>query len=71
MRALRKVLVVDDDPVVGKSMDRVLAEKGCPVITAVNGREALARPGRKNCDVVFAGISVRTPVKPPDGEYSN
>lgn len=27
MRALRKVLVVDDDPVVGKSFERVLAKK--------------------------------------------
>ena len=28
MNAMRKVLVVDDDPVVSKSFDRVLTRKG-------------------------------------------
>ena len=41
MTALRKVLVVDDDPVIGKSFDRVLTGKGYAVITAANGEEAL------------------------------
>ena len=43
MSALRKVLVVDDDPVVGKSFNRVLSGKGYAVITAANGEEALAK----------------------------
>ena len=38
MDANRKVLVVDDDPVVGKSFDRVLKSKGYAVITASNAR---------------------------------
>ena len=37
MNAMRKVLVVDDDPVVSKSFDRVLARKGYVVISAENG----------------------------------
>ena len=42
MTALRKVLVVDDDPVVGKSFHRVLSQdKGYTVITAHNAAEAL------------------------------
>ena len=36
MSALRKILVVDDDPVVGKSFRRVLSNKGYAVITAGN-----------------------------------
>ena len=42
MTALRKVLVVDDDPAVRKSFDRVLTGKGYAVITAENGEEACA-----------------------------
>ena len=34
MSALQKILVVDDDPVVGQSFDRVLSHKGFAVITA-------------------------------------
>ena len=43
MTTLRKVLVVDDDPVVRKSFDRVLSSKGYAVITAESGEEAMRR----------------------------
>ena len=42
MSALRKVLLVDDDAVVGKSFNRVLSEKMGYVVTTVdNAHEAL------------------------------
>ena len=56
MRTTRKVLVVDDDPVVGKSFDRVLSGKGYAVITARDGEEALAKLGSESYDLVFADI---------------
>ena len=56
MSALRKVLVVDDDPVVGRSFDRVLSEKGYAVITARDGPEALKKLAEVNFDVVFTDI---------------
>ena len=56
MRTLRKVLVVDDDPVVGKSFDRVLSNKGYAVITAANGEEALRKIAAENYDVVYTDI---------------
>ncbi len=56
MDALRKILVVDDDPVVGKSIDRVLTGKGYAVITACNGEEALAKLHNEKYDVVFTDI---------------
>lgn len=56
MRALRKVLVVDDDPTVGKAFDRVLSEKGCAVSTALNGQEALKKLGEDDYDVVYTDI---------------
>ncbi|MBI4205522.1 MAG: response regulator [Betaproteobacteria bacterium] len=58
MRALRKILVVDDDPVVGKSFDRVLSEKGYAVITARNGEEALKKLAEENYDAVFTDIKM-------------
>ena len=58
MSALRKVLVVDDDPVVGKSFDRVLSGKGYAVITASNGQEALNKLEAEDYDVVFTDIKM-------------
>jgi len=58
MGAIRKVLVVDDDPVVGKSFDRVLSGKGYAVITASDGREALSKLDAENYDLVFTDIKM-------------
>lgn len=58
MTAPRKVLVVDDDPVVAKSFDRVLSGKGYAVITARNGEEALSKISNENYDVVFTDIKM-------------
>jgi CheY-like chemotaxis protein len=53
---MRKVLVVDDDPVVSKSFDRVLSSKGFAVISAKNGEEALRKLNEENYDVVYTDI---------------
>ncbi len=58
MSALRKVLVVDDDPVVGKSFDRVLSGKGYAVITASSGQEALNKLDAEDYDVVYTDIKM-------------
>ena len=58
MDAIRKVLVVDDDPVVGKSFDRVLSRKGYAVITARNGEEALTKLHNETYDLVFTDIKM-------------
>jgi CheY-like chemotaxis protein len=59
MSALRKVLVVDDDPVVGKSFNRVLTdEKGYVVVTAQNAHEALKKMREDSYDVVFTDIKM-------------
>jgi CheY-like chemotaxis protein len=58
MSALRKVLVVDDDPVVGKSFDRVLSGKGYAVITASNAQEALSKLDAEDYDVVYTDIKM-------------
>jgi CheY-like chemotaxis protein len=56
MTALRKVLVVDDDPAVRKSIDRVLTGKGYAVITAENGEEALRKLNEEKYDLVYTDI---------------
>lgn len=56
MKALRKVLVVDDDPVVGKSIDRILSSRGYAVIAAAGGEEALDRLAREDYDMVYTDI---------------
>jgi CheY-like chemotaxis protein len=58
MSALKKVLVVDDDPVVSKSFDRVLARKGYLVVSAENGQEALDKALAENFDAVFTDIKM-------------
>jgi len=58
MGALRKVLVVDDDAVVGKSFNRVLSNKGYIVTTAQNAHEALKQIREQEFDVVFTDIKM-------------
>jgi CheY-like chemotaxis protein len=56
MSSLRKVLVVDDDPVVGESFNRVLSGKGYAVITAKDGQEAMTKLEAEQYDVVFTDL---------------
>jgi CheY-like chemotaxis protein len=58
MSALRKVLVVDDDPVVATSFDRVLSHEGYVVVTARNGTEALDKLEHGDYDVVYTDIKM-------------
>jgi len=58
MKTRRKVLVVDDDPVIAKSFDRVLSGKGYAVITARDGSEALRKLRDEKYDVVFTDIKM-------------
>ena len=56
MTASRKILVVDDDAAVCKSIDRVLTSKGYAVITAESGEEALRKLNEEKYDVVYTDI---------------
>ncbi|MGE5097820.1 MAG: response regulator [Betaproteobacteria bacterium] len=58
MKATRKILVVDDDPVVGASINRVLSPKGFAVISASDGQEALDRIAKEDYDVVYTDIKM-------------
>lgn len=54
--AAKRVLVVDDDPVIGKSFDRVLTGKGYAVIRAASGEEALKKLNEGDYDAVFTDV---------------
>ena len=56
MSAMKKILVVDDDPVIGKSFDRVLSGKGYAVINAESGETALGKLATENYDLVVTDI---------------
>jgi len=56
MSQSRKVLVVDDDAVVGHSINRVLTGQGYQVQEAVSGSEALEALGNQRYDMVFTDI---------------
>jgi DNA-binding NtrC family response regulator len=52
----KRVLVVDDDQVVGKSFERVLTNKGYRVDTALSGREAFEKYAGGDFDMVFTDL---------------
>jgi DNA-binding NtrC family response regulator len=56
MQANRKVLVVDDEPVVLQSCRRVLAEEGYDVETAAAGREGMRLALARNFDLVLTDL---------------
>jgi CheY-like chemotaxis protein len=52
----KRVLVVDDDQVVGKSFERVLTNQGYRVDTALSGREAFEKYAGADFDMVFTDL---------------
>src|SRR5512138_89873 len=54
----KRVLVVDDDQVVGKSFERVLTDKGYHVDTALSGREAFEKYAGADFDLVFTDLKM-------------
>lgn len=55
-----RVLVVDDEPLLVKSLKRVLVREGHDVVTAAHGGEALDVLGTTSVDIVLS--DVRMPV---------
>jgi CheY-like chemotaxis protein len=57
----KRVLVVDDDQVVGRSFERVLGDKGYKVDTALSGREAFEKYAGADFDMVFMDLKMPGP----------
>lgn len=54
--AVRKVLVVDDSPADLANIKDIVAEAGCIVITATNGKEAIEKAKSERPDIIFMDI---------------
>jgi len=52
------ILVVDDDPEIGWAFAKVLGDEGLQILTAKNGKEALAKVEREHPDVVFLDVKL-------------
>jgi NADH:ubiquinone oxidoreductase subunit E len=53
-----KILVVDDEPVVVKSCERILSPEGYVVDTASTGKEAIVKLGKNGFDLVITDIKM-------------
>jgi DNA-binding NtrC family response regulator len=58
MNAHAKILVVDDDAVIGKSFSRVLSERGYNVKSVLSGQEAMENIEESDYDAVFTDIKM-------------
>ena len=58
MVSARKVLVVDDEPIVNESCRRVLGEEGYDVDTTESGREGLRRACSRAYDLVITDLKM-------------
>ncbi len=54
--AINKVLVVDDSPAELSAIRNIVADTGCMVIAATNGREAVELARRESPDIIFMDI---------------
>lgn len=53
-----RILIVDDEPIVVKSCERILSPEGYSVDTALNGREAIEKLGKDGFDLVITDIKM-------------
>jgi excisionase family DNA binding protein len=54
--ARKRILVVDDEPVIGQLFERSLDGYGCEVITVQNGQEALDLLASEHFDLIFLDL---------------
>ena len=58
----KKILLVDDEPVILETYSALLSEKGFSVVTASSGREALETFSHNSFDLVITDLAM------PDGD---
>jgi two-component system response regulator AtoC len=58
---MKSILVIDDDPLIGKTLSSHLSRKGFEVLTAENGEEGLQKYGESCPDLVI--LDIRLPDK--------
>ncbi len=53
---IKKVLIVDDSPTDLSNLKNILSTIDCEIITAANGKEAIARANSEKPDIIFMDI---------------
>jgi len=53
-----KVLVIDDEPEIGKLFSKILSEEGCEVFAAVNGNDGICKIKKRNPDLVILDLNL-------------
>lgn len=54
--AVSKVLIVDDSPTDLAHLRGIVADAGCLIVTATNGRDAIEKARREQPDLIFMDI---------------
>lgn len=55
---MKKVLIVDDSPVDGKNLMRILQDAGCAVTLAMSGADALAKVHADKPDLIMMDVNM-------------
>lgn len=53
---VRKILIVDDEPIELLAMKKVISKVGCHIITASSGKEAIDKATEEMPDLIFLDI---------------
>ncbi len=53
---IKKVLIVDDSPTDLSNLKNILSTLDCEVVTATNGKEAIAKANSEKPDIIFMDI---------------
>lgn len=54
--AINKILIVDDSPTDLSNLENILKTSGCTIITAENGKDAIAMAKSEKPDIIFMDI---------------
>ncbi|SMN12472.1 twitching motility protein PilH [uncultured Candidatus Thioglobus sp.] len=54
--AVQKVLIVDDTPADLEKLEAILYDAGCAIVTATNGKDAIAKAREERPDIIFMDI---------------
>jgi DNA-binding NtrC family response regulator len=53
-----KVLVIDDEPEIGRLFSKILSEEGCEVFAAMNGNDGICKIKKRNPDLVILDLKL-------------
>jgi CheY-like chemotaxis protein len=58
VKEIKKILVVDDNPEIRDSLEELLSQHGCPVVTAEDGYAAIEKANKSKFDVILLDVKM-------------